>query len=105
MGELIEPRWVEWDPKAPGEAVRYGLLFDIRLDAGVTLGAATWTFARASDGAAGSVSKSAELVSGQTASLLVAGGALGEEYVFTCSVPSSDGQTLIQTAVLRIKAR
>lgn len=100
-----ESRLVEWDPKAPGEAVRYGLRFDLRVDDGVTLSGASWALSRVSDGGAGTLVKSAEIVSGDTASLLLSGGALGENYQALATVTTSDGQTLLQTAILRIRGR
>jgi hypothetical protein len=101
----LDPQVVEWPNKAPGEVVRYGLDFVDRLDAGATIASASWA-ETPNSGGGGTLVLSSGVAGGSTiASILVSGGALGDGYTVACTATTSDGQTLKQTAILRIVGR
>lgn len=89
-----------WPDKDPDETVLYGIDFVDRLDAGVTLAGVSWAVSPSG------LTKSAEVTDGATKAFVkLAGGALGDAYEATATVTTSDGQTLQQTATLRIRGR
>lgn len=89
-----------WPDKDPDETVLYGIDFAARLDAGVTLAGVTWAVSPSG------LTKSAEVTDGASKAFVkLAGGALGDAYEATATVTTSDGQTLQQTATLRIRGR
>lgn len=91
---------IPWPDKDPDEAILYGIDFRDRLDAGVTLTGVTWSVAPSG------LTKSAEVTDLATKAFVkLAGGALGDAYEATATVTTSDGQTLQQTATLRIRGR
>lgn len=89
---------MNFDPKRASEAEIFTVDFGPRLASGVTISSPVWSITPVdgSDPSAGSMIIGSAAISGTTSSQIIGGGVPGIRYAPTCTVQTSDGQTLIE---------
>jgi hypothetical protein len=89
---------MNFDPKRAAEAEIFTVDFGPRLAAGVTISSPVWSLTpvNGADPNVGSMIIGTASVSGSTSSQIIGGGVPGLRYAPTCTVQTSDGQTLIE---------
>lgn len=95
---------VELPPKLVGETKLYYFDFSSQIDSGVTLSTATVTAATFSgtDASPSSIISGSATISSAVVSQKITAGTLGVSYELTCTVTTSDGQTLLMVGVLPV---
>lgn len=86
------------DPKDPGETKVYTMDWTTQLASGATVSTSTWSTPGLTQTAAGIVAGSLQT------SVTLSGGTDGQDYPCTNTVATSDGETLVQTGVVRVRA-